>query len=80
MLDDEDEPNLCEFFQREATKMRLINTENASCGCKNLKPLDRTKILCGLSQADLQSRMGPRYSEISQQCFQLRKGMGTFRT
>ena len=80
VLDDKDESNLCELFQKEAIELRLVTTENTSNACRNLKPWDRAKTLYGMSQGELRSRMGLDYSAIVQECLQcIEKGFGPIR-
>ncbi len=70
VLDDEEESNLCKVFQKEAMKTRLVSSGNASNACRKLQPRDVARVLCGLSEAELPSRMGAEYLSIVQQCLQ----------
>ena len=78
--DDEDEGNLCKLFHKEAMKMRLVSSDGASNACRNLKPREVARVLRGLSEAELPSRMGVEYRLIVQQCLQcIEQGFGPIR-
>ena len=77
VLDDENESNLCKLFQKEAIKIGLVSPNNASNACRNLKPWEVARVLCGLSEAELPSRMGAEYLLTVQQCLQcIERGFG----
>ena len=77
VLNDEDESNLCKLFQEEAMKMGLVSSDNASNACKGLKPREVARVLYGLSEAELPSRMGAEYLPIVQRCLQcIERGFG----
>lgn len=77
VLNDEDSSNLCELFQKAAIKMPFVSLENANNACKNMKPRELAKVLCGLSEAELPSRKGPHYLPIVQQCLRcIERGFG----
>ena len=66
--DDEGNTSLCTSFQKQAIISKLVSEADAGSACRRLKSLDRARILLGLSQARLQSQMGPKYAEIVRKC------------